>query len=72
MHVFCRFLCFAVLYYMRGCFFCLGGCVVFGSNVQPKLRKKMVPKESWSCMKCSSENQHYMTKCGTCNARRPH
>lgn len=45
---------------------------MFNSNVQPKVKKKMVSKESWSCMKCSSENQHYMTKCGTCNARRPH
>jgi len=45
---------------------------VFNSNVQPKVKKKMIPRESWSCMKCSSENQHYMTKCGSCNARRPH
>jgi hypothetical protein len=45
---------------------------MFNSNVQPKVRKVNVPKESWSCMKCSSENQYYMRKCNTCGSRRPH
>ena len=45
---------------------------MFNSNVQPKVRKIDIPKEPWLCMKCSSENQYYMRKCGTCNERRPH
>lgn len=45
---------------------------MFNSNVQPKVRKVDVPKEPWDCMKCSSENPHYMSKCGVCGSRRPH
>lgn len=45
---------------------------MFNSNVQPKIRKIDVPKESWSCVKCSNENAYYMRRCGSCNSRRPH
>jgi hypothetical protein len=45
---------------------------VFNSNVQPKIRKIDVPKESWSCVKCGEENRHYLSKCVSCNSRRPH
>lgn len=45
---------------------------MFGSNVEPKVKKKMVPKEPWQCMKCSTENAHYMSKCRSCFERRPH
>lgn len=45
---------------------------MFNSNVQPKIRKIDVPKESWDCMSCSKENPHYMAKCAGCGKRRPH
>jgi hypothetical protein len=45
---------------------------MFNSNVQPKVKKINLPKESWSCMSCSVENPHYLSKCKECNTRRPH
>jgi hypothetical protein len=43
---------------------------MFGSNVQPKKIIRESPKESWSCMKCSTENKRYMVKCSSCGERR--
>lgn len=45
---------------------------MFGSNVQPRVRKTDILKEPWQCMKCSTENKHYMAKCNKCLERRPH
>ena len=45
---------------------------MFGSNVQPKKRIKEQRKESWMCMRCSTENAHYMAKCSNCYDHRPH
>lgn len=45
---------------------------MFGSNVEPRVKKKLVLREPWLCMKCSVENAHYMSKCKGCGERRPH
>lgn len=43
---------------------------MFGSNVAPKVKKIMREAKMWLCPSCSSENAHYMTRCGICNERR--
>jgi len=43
---------------------------MFGSNVQPRVKKIMRDVKSWICLHCSTENAHYLTKCNSCKERR--
>lgn len=45
---------------------------MFGSNVQPKVKKKLVPREPWYCHRCDLENASYYSKCPKCGAHREH
>lgn len=45
---------------------------MFGSNVEPKVKKKMVPKEPWYCHSCNKDHPHYYSKCPKCGAHREH
>jgi len=69
----CLVLCvFGYVLYEGLFFFVYWGFVMFGSNVEPRVKKKLVLREPWLCMKCSVENAHYMSKCKGCGERRPH
>lgn len=43
---------------------------MFSSNVQQRGKKIMRSLESWLCLKCSTENRHYLNRCLKCGERR--